>query len=162
MTSMATFAQLSGAETISYIQKKMIETAELRRIFNSSLSYQPVELVFGYDAASKDKLILGYKRKFSNNNSDELQYIFDPSHISSVDLYVDTVAQVVGMVDIKFIGKTVIFRQRTNGEVKDVSQSAFLIPFLKIDPLNFQRLKMALFHLKEIYAGKKGPDPFAN
>jgi hypothetical protein len=162
LASIPSFAQLSINETINYIDKKILETADLQRTYNDQYTYTLSGLDFGTDAGNKDKVIMGYNRKFSDNTSDELQYIFDPTHISSVEMSVDSYKDAVGLITVRMIGKTLISKQRINGTVTDTNKEFFTFPYLRTDPLNFERLKKALFHLKELYAAKKGPDPFAN
>jgi hypothetical protein len=163
LCSIHTFAQqLSINETIAYLDKKLNETAELQRTFNDKFTYRPTKMGIGYQAGNRDKLILYYTRTFSDNTTDDLQYIFDPTHISTINISQDSYKDAVGMIAISFVSKTVIYKQKANGNVTDVNKDSFLIPYLNVDPLNFERIKRAFFHLKELYAGKKAPDPFAN
>lgn len=155
--------QLSIDETINYIQKKARETKDLSRTYNDKLTYRISDVGFGRDKENVNKVILQYTRNFSDNTTDKLQYIFDVTHLSSLSLTSDpTTTEVVGMLDMKFVGNSVLLKKSTNGNVEDSNKSSFLMPYFKIDPLNFQRLKLAFDHLKESFAAKKAPDPFAN
>ena len=147
---------------IEQVDKKLKECEDLQRTFNDQYTYIVTELDFGIDAENKDKVILGYNRKFSDGTSDELQYIFNPVHISVLVDKQDNYKDALGMIGMSFMDKTMITKQRTNGKVTDKIGSGFTFPYLKTDPLNFERLKKAFLHLKELYIEKKGLDPFAN
>ncbi|WP_316766484.1 hypothetical protein [Pedobacter frigiditerrae] len=162
LVSITSSAQLTLNETINYIDKKLKETEDLKRTYNDQFTYVLSGLGLGIDGSNKDKVILSYNRKFSDGTSDELQYIFDPTHISDVLLISDTYKDAVGMVNLKFVGETSITKQRINGKVTDTTTSGFTLPYLRTDPLNYERLKKAFILLKQLYAAKKAPDPFAN
>ena len=160
--SLKSFGQLTLSETINYIDKKLKETTDLKRTYNDQYTYILSGLGLGIDASNKDKVILSYNRKFSDGNSDELQYIFDPTHISTVVIKTDTYKDAVGMIGLNFIGETSITKQRSSGKVTDHITTGFTLPYLRTDPLNFERMKKAFMLLKQLYEAKKAPDPFAN
>ena len=156
------FSQLSTNETINYLDKKLAECEDLQRTYNDEYTYIITGLSFGIDGSNASKVILSYNRKFSDGTADELQYIFDPTHISEVVMKEDSYKDAVGMIALRFTGKTMITKQRVNGKVTDTPGDAFTFPYLRTEPINFERFKKALMHLKSLYAAKKGTDPFAN
>lgn len=164
LISTASFAQLSVNETINYIQKKLRETKDFTRTFDDKYTYRISEIDFGRDKENANKLILQYTRMFSDKTSDKLQYIFDVTHLSNVSLSTSdaTTEEVIGMINLSFVGNTVLFKKLNQGSMDESNKTSFLMPFFRVDPLNFERLKKAFFHLKETYAGMKAPDPFAN
>jgi len=159
--SIKSFAQLSLSETISYIDNKLKETADLKRTYNSQYTYILSGLKFSTHSTNKNKVVLSFNRAFSDNTSDELQYIFDPTHISEVTIKSDTNTEAVGMMVVRFVGETVIDRQKAT-KLTETTTKSFTFPYLRTDKLNAERLIKAFLLLKDLYNAKKSPDPFLN
>lgn len=159
--SLKSSAQLSLSETISYIDNKLKETADLKRTYNSQYTYILSGLKFSTYPANKNKVMLSFSRAFSDNTSDELQYIFDPTHISEVAIKSDTNTEAVGMMVVRFIGETAIDRQKTS-KLTETTTTSFTFPYLRTDKLNAERLIKAFLLLRDLYKAKKTPDPFLN
>lgn len=155
------FGQLSLSETINYIDNKLKETSDLKRTYNAQYTYILSGLKFSTYATNKNKVSLSFSRAFSDNTKDELQYIFDPTHISEITIGSDANTEAVGMLILNFIGQTVIYRQK-GSKLTEITTSSVTFPYLKTDKLNAERLIKAFLLLKDLYKAKKGPDPFVN
>ena len=155
-------AQLSKAETISYLNSRLAETRDLS-ITWGKISYTISNTVFAMSTKYKNKITFSFDRKFSDGGSDRLVRTFDPTHI--VDVVPGEVIpnDAVGFVRINLIGETFISWQKTTGLPERYTyQNYFTFPFLIADRINLERVSKALLHLKKLYIESKPRDPFLN
>jgi len=155
-------AQLNTRETVEYIDQRFKYLTNLQRTYYPGLSYRLSDLAIGADARNMAKIIIGYTRNNSDKTVEDLQYVFDPTHITTITASSDASDDTIGLIEIKFLGNTVLAKSRKLGEVTDTNKTSFIFPYLRTEPLEFERIKAAFLNLKKLYSLKKTPDPFAN
>jgi hypothetical protein len=161
LLSLQGFSQLSQQATINYIDDKMNECADLRYTTSSTSFYRLAKIDFALLKDDNSKLIVNITQNNSDNTVDEIQYIFDPTHISSIS-YITASNDAVDLIAVQTTGKTVIKIIKKSGSFTESNENYFIVPYLNVDPLNKERIKKAFLLLKKYYVAKKGNDPFAN
>jgi hypothetical protein len=161
LLSIQGFSQLSEQGTINYIDDKMNECADLRYTVSSTSYYRLAKIEFGLLKNDNAKLILNITQNYSDNTIEDVQYIFDPTHISSIS-YITASNDAIDLIAVQTTGKTVIKIVKKSGTFTESNENYFIVPYLNVDPLNKERIKKAFLLLKKYYVAKKGNDPFAN
>ncbi|MFI5453107.1 hypothetical protein ACHMWN_13225 [Pedobacter sp. UC225_61] len=157
------FSQLSYDGTIDYIETKMNECDGLRWTYSTPSYYRFSKLEFGVRSDDKSKLIINLTRTYENGTVEDVQYIFDPTHIKGFGYYTHSGEQnPTELIDVQMNGNTAIIINRKNGTQTEKNDWHFYIPYLKLDPLNKERMRQAFLLLKKLAVAKKGSDPFAN
>ncbi|MFI5453106.1 hypothetical protein ACHMWN_13220 [Pedobacter sp. UC225_61] len=154
--------QLNKSETIKYLNTRLSETKELEIYYNADRKYTISNTSFYESSKYKNKVVLSYTRNFLDGFVDQLEYIFDPLHISSLGTPPTTYNEAVGKMPITLIGQTLIVKQTTNGKIKYSDQNTVYFPFLRSEKLNTERVQKAFLHLKKLYQDTKPLDPFLN
>lgn len=156
-------AQLTRSETIKYIHDKINDTEFLKRTYDSQFTYTLTDLSFKTSTTYPNKIVLAYKRNFSDNTSDFQEYTFLPQYISSFEKYTEKAGDAVGLMKVVFTGANVgDYFKSTNSNIKYSSNNFLIIPYLQGDPIHYERLTKALQHLKTISLEILGNDPFVN
>ena len=160
-TSVGSFAQLSIDGTLIYLTEKTNECADLKSTYNNPLYYRMTDLRLAYNSGDPTKIIFEITKMYSTGSKEEEQYIFDPSQIKSFS-YTTNSLDAVDFITLQMIGSTVVVTKKQDGAVRVSNASSFKVPYLKVDPLNQERMRKAFLHLRKLYEAKKGTDPFAN
>ena len=88
-------------------------------------------------------------------------YLFNPGNIASIEISETTLQKGVSAMEILFHGEVVrITRTYNDGIVKKWMMSSVLFYFDNTEPQNFNRLKNAFLHLKDLITAEG--DPFDN
>ena len=163
LLSTQVFGQLSFDGTVNYIEDKMNECDGLRWTYSSPSFYRYSKLQFGVRSDDKSKLIINLTRTYADESVEEVQYIFDPTHIKTF-AYQSNTSELTPteLIYVYMNGSTVIVITKKNGVQTETNSASFVIPYLKYDPLNKERMSMAFLLLKKLAIAKKGSDPFAN
>jgi hypothetical protein len=187
ISSLSLFAQdkvaLTKEETVNYINKKMIEVCS-QWVTDRSNSREYISEA--YVSITKD-CNLYFSNKRANKSSDftcgdwtkERKYIFNPAHIVDITDEELPTNQALGFIKVKLISLTgklqtehkMVVRITNprheqynqcnyNKVIDDTSESCqfVYIPYLKSDPTNFNKIKKAFEHLKDLC--KSEDDPF--
>ena len=154
--------QLSRSETISYINKRIAHTTLYNLYYSDQLTYIISSTQLKLSPANKGKISLSYYRRYSNGQSDLLEYIFDPIQIARVTTNPDVSDNPVGMVAARMVDKTILLKLTVNGNVQESNVDYILVPYLRTNPLNAERITKALMHLKKTSEALKPLDPFVN
>lgn len=157
------FGQLSFDGTVNYIESKMNECDGLRWTYYTPSFYRYSKLQFGVRADDKSKLVINLTKTYTDDDVEEVQYIFDPTHIKDFSYYTNSTEQnPTELINIQMNGSTVIIVTKKNGTLTETNKTFFSVPYLKLDPLNKERMRQAFLLLKKLAVAKKGSDPFAN
>ena len=188
--SIASFAQekaaLTKEETVNYLNKKLKEcighyrqtpvTGEDDRIFY----YHNVSFTL---SGSTLKLYMKYSNYKEGTGTKECDYFlidwtveFNPIHITQITEKSNTKNSPVGGIDVKFISKIAVeesdyYQRNVNNDngrcfglalAKETHYSVDTtdLGFLQADPSNFNKIKKALEHLRDL--SKAEDDPFGN
>ena len=167
-------------ETIIYLRNKLNEVKE-HWIAEKHGTKQKQFIEGLYINSLDSELDILEKRKNRKTNDHncgdwnrERSYVFNPNQISGISELLIPDEQSLGYLQIKLISKSVkyryffeIFGGRSNCEHWDYNNNnrtftdSIVIPFLKSDPTNFNKLKKAFEHLKKLSA-QSDDDTFGN
>ena len=117
---------------------------------------------FSYFAEDKNKIAVNLTLNYDSGAKEEIQYIFNPTHIKGFAYEIGANADAVTYIHVQTEGNTVIVKKRNSAGFKETTDWYMKIPYLNVDPLNQERMRKAFLHLKKLYLAKKAPDPFAN
>lgn len=164
LLSTTSFAQssLNIDQTIRYIGEKMKECGQLKYTYSNPSRLKFTNLDFSYFAEDKNKIAVILTLNYDSGAKEEIQYIFDPTHIKGFGYYLGATGDPITYIAVQTEGNTVIVKKRGSSGFKETTDWYMKIPFLNVDPLNQERMRKAFLHLKKLYAAKKAPDPFAN
>lgn len=155
-------SSLSIDQTLSYINERMQECDQLKYTYYNPSKLKFSNLEFGYLAEDKSKVVANLTLTYDSGSKEEIQYIFNPTHIKGFAYYIGLKEDPVSYIAVQTEGNTVIVKKRSSGSFKETTDWYTKIPFLNVDPLNQERIRKAFLHLKKLYTAKKAPDPFAN
>ncbi|MEE1885618.1 hypothetical protein [Pedobacter flavus] len=156
-------AQLTRSETIKYIHDKINDTEFLKRTYDSQFTYTLTDLSFKTSSSQPNKIVLSYKRNFSDNTIDYQEFTLLPQYISSFEKSTEKAGDAVGLMKVIFTGPNVAsYFKSTNSTIYYTSKNHIFIPYLQGDPIHYERLMKALQHLKTISLEILGNDPFVN
>ncbi|WP_448697575.1 hypothetical protein ACFGVR_12780 [Mucilaginibacter sp. AW1-3] len=168
MGASAQNAALTKDETISYINKKVVEATD-HAIQFTNMSLTIIDASFS-KASKEGYITLTYKRIGDSQWQDDYRtVVFNPAHIVNIVAEGDEVRTTspVSNVVLKLVGKTASYTRRVRNHgayywqsPTEESLSSINVPFLQSDPTNFGKLKKALEYLKTLC--KAEDDPFAN
>lgn len=164
LLSTASLAQnsLNIDQTLNYISEKMKECDQLKFTYYNPSRLKFSNLEFGYLAEDKNKIVANLTLTYDSGSIEEIQYIFNPTHIKGFSHYLGLKEDPVNYIAVQTEGNTIIVKKRSNGSFKETTDWYMKIPYLNVDPLNQERMRKAFLHLKKLYTAKKAPDPFAN
>ena len=167
-------------ETIIYLSNKLNEVKE--HSIAEKFGPKPKQFIEGLYINSIDSELDIIEKRTNRINNDhscgdwnkEQSYVFNPNQISEInELHIPN-EQSLGYLQIKLISKSVKYRSffemfggRSNCEHWDYNNNnrsftdSIVIPYLKSDPTNFNKLKKAFEHLKKLSA-QSDDDPFSN
>jgi len=183
LTSFSSFAQektmLTKEETINYINKKLKECeghfrtpdgsaftgGVAKKMHYTSLSFNAdgdrVSLSINSSNYSERKYTSDYFERYTTQQ-------FNPSQILSITEGASDKSEPLGIIIIKFISNSCISKQNVywygsdgfgnHDGTKTFSVKESGLVFLSADPSNFNKIKKALEHLRDMY--KAGDDPF--
>lgn len=160
--SLKGYSQLTKSETIKYLNTRIAETKGLVIHYNQERTYTMSNFSLFESTKYKNKLILSYSRTFADGAADQLEYAFDPTHITGFIVPKVNYDDAVGTVQVQFAGLVLITKQTTKGSVRYLDGDKFIVPFLRAEQLNEERVKKALMHLKKLYQDATPLDPFVN
>lgn len=156
------FSQLSEQATINYIDDKTSECLDLRYTYYNPSFKRITKLEFGLSKADKNMVIFNITYTYDNTgNKEEMQYEFNPAHIRGFSFLKNSL-DAVEFIQVQMTSKTILIRANKSGTFTETNDNYFNLPYLKIDPLNEERMRKAFLLLKKHYVAKKGSDPFAN
>lgn len=154
-------AQVSYDRTITYIESSLENLEDISRVYDEKFTYYLTDFTFAYYATDRNRIIMKYKRVFSDNTSDKFQYIFNPKHIVSISKLTEKSTDGFFFAQVQLTGPLGIKVVTTDVDVES-SISTFNIPYISGDTKSFLRLKAALENLKLISLVRDSNDPFAN
>lgn len=155
-------SSLSIDQTLNYIHERMQECDQLKFTYYNPSKLKFSNLEFGYLAEDKNKVVANLTLNYDSGSKEEIQYIFNPTHIKGFAFYIGLKEDPVSYIGVQTEGNTVIVKKRSNGSFKETTDWYLKIPFINVDPLNQERMRKAFLHLKKLFTTKKAPDPFAN
>ena len=161
LSSQKVNAQLSYDATITYVKKSLVELEELSRKYNDQYTYYLTNFQFAPYATDNNRVIMKYKRVFSDNTSDVFQITFNPKHIVSITKMTESTTNGFHFAQVTLTGPLALKIVTNNSDV-ETSEKTFTIPYVAGDPKAFLRLKAAIENLKTLSLRRDSYDPFAN
>lgn len=172
-------ATLTKNETINYLNKKMKENiGHYKTPKGGTFKVYFLDSSFGTENDLVE--LSSYRSNYTskNYNCDYYQYKnfdrFNPAHIISIESVETVKSEPLGIIKVILVSKTGIqtllsyaYQNRENdgscfnleeNSNKEYSVQEVNFPFLKGDPTNFNKIKKALEHLRNLY--KNEDDPF--